>query len=176
MSQISDARNSFEATFASHQRQLYRYIAVLLPARDAADEVFQQTCYALLKSRDRFDSSCEFLPWARGVARNVVREYLRARRRLPFELSDELIEQLAATQTTLAPEIDRRLGALSLCLERLSREKRALVERCYSGAENIRTVAEMLKIQPLVLYKRLDRIRWTLLRCIERTVAGEERL
>jgi RNA polymerase sigma-70 factor (ECF subfamily) len=175
MSRILQMQERFDAEFVRHQRQLYRFVAVLLPDRDAADEAFQQTCLVLLKSRDKFDPSRDFLAWAYGVARNVVREHLRSNRRVPLALSDVLLNQLAETQEQLSHETDTRLTALSRCLERIGTNQRELLERCYSGRESIRVIAEGLKLQPSVLYKRLDRIRWLLLRCIERAVAAEER-
>lgn len=175
MSNMADSQDRFDAEFVRHQRQVYRFVAVLLPERDVAEEVFQQTCYVLLKSRDKFDPGRDFLAWAQGIARNIVKEYLRTRRKAPLELSDTLLDRLAEAQEQLGLALDARLAALGGCLQKLRPKERSLLERCYAGVENIRAIAAELKLAPAVLYKRLDRLRWSLMECVERAVAREDR-
>lgn len=167
--------DAFNALFARHQRQVYRFIAVLLPDRDAAEEAFQQTCYELLSSREKYDPERDFLAWAHGVARNVVRSQLRAKRKSPLALSDALLDQLADVQARVSQSADAQLSALSDCLKKLPAEQRRLLDVCYLKGESIRSIAHRRKVAPVVLYKRLDRIRWKLLACIERGTLPEDR-
>ena len=101
--------DQFETAFARHQRQLYRYIVVLAPSQDAAEEVFQQTCYILLTSRDRFDASRDFLSWAQGIARNVVREFLRQSTR-PAAVLRQLAEPACGNATACRSGLRRANG------------------------------------------------------------------
>lgn len=174
MSDSPKPADSFNALFTRHHRQVYRFVAVLLPDRDAAEEAFQQTCYVLLNSRDKYDPTRDFLAWAYGIARNVVRTQLRARRKAPLELSDGLLNRLAELQEQTSRESDDRLTALGGCLKKLPVHQRELLDTCYIGGEPIRAVAKRLHLEPSALYKRLDRIRWKLLACIERAVPREE--
>lgn len=174
MSETQPTPETFDALFVRHQRRIFRYVAVMLPAREAAEEAFQQTCYVLLRSRDKFDPQRDFISWAYGVARNVVREQLRASQRPPLPLSDELVSDLAATHDRLSDSLSSQLELLDRCLGRLNGTQRKLVERCYCGGEKIRDVAKDLKLEPTVLYKRLDRIRLQLLRCIQGGLSREE--
>jgi RNA polymerase sigma-70 factor (ECF subfamily) len=174
MSGLPESTNDFNSLFARHQRQVYRFVAVLLPDRDAAEDAFQQTCCVLLNSREKFDPQRDFLVWAYGIARNVVRSHLRAQRKAPLELSDDLLDRLADAQERYSPTAEARLSALGECLKKLQDDQRSLLERCYVGGEPIRAIAGKLKLAPTALYKRLDRLRWKLLACIERSLAPKE--
>jgi RNA polymerase sigma-70 factor (ECF subfamily) len=171
---IPENEHSFDALFVLHQRKLYRYIAVLLPKRQAAEEAFQQACYILIKSRDKYDPDRDFMSWARGIARNVVREIIRDDQRHPLPVTDALLDKLTEAEERLTPEINRRVAALENCLERLRKSERSLLDRLYSGGETVRAIADGLKLTPNILYKRITRIRWSLHQCIERTIAAED--
>lgn len=174
MTSIPGSQDAFDALVVRNHRKLFRYIAVLLPKRQAAEEAFQQTCSVLIESRERYDPTRDFMSWARGIARNVVREYLRRDRRYPLPATDMLLNALTEAEERLTPEIDRRVAALENCRERLDKNDRSLLDRFYSGGETVRAIAEQLKLRPNLLYKRLARIRWALLRCIEQTLAVED--
>ena len=55
----------------------------------------------------------------------------------------------------------------------LTPAQRELIEQCYLGAKPIKRIAAERSLEPSALYKRLDRIRWTLMDCIE-TPDGRE--
>ncbi len=175
MADSSKSIDAFNDRFTRHQRQVYRFVAVLLPDRDAAEEAFQQTCYVLLSTWKKYDPERDFLAWAHGVARNVVRAQLRSRRKAPLELSDTLLDQLADIQERTSKTADARLAALGGCLQKLPARQRRLLDTCYLGSESIRAIAGKLKLAPAVLYKRLDRIRWKLIACIEQATSPEDR-
>jgi RNA polymerase sigma-70 factor (ECF subfamily) len=58
------------------------------------------------------------------------------------------------------------------CLKRLPSQQRRLVERCYSGEETIKSVAENDGRSVHVVYKILRRMREILHDCVTRTVAA----
>jgi RNA polymerase sigma-70 factor (ECF subfamily) len=169
--------NSSQADFARHfvqgQDQVYGFIVVLLANRDAADEVFQQTCLILWEKWDQYDTTRPFLPWACGIARNVARNYVRKERRQAIALSEELIEKLAEDQLAASSQTERRLDALSGCLDQLDLEQRRLLEECYQSSTKIKDVAARLGQSTAAVYKRLDRLRAGLLKCIQQSLDPE---
>jgi RNA polymerase sigma-70 factor (ECF subfamily) len=158
--------DEFVERFVAVQSQVYRYIATLAPNRTDADELFQQTSLVLWRKREQFDRSGNFLHWACGVAYNEVRNHRRQHRLAKQYLSDTLVERLAELQHASAQRIDTQLQWLAGCLERLSAEQRSLLELCYLDDKPINAVAAENDVAPKVLYKRLDRLRWTLVDCI----------
>src|SRR5262249_39480637 len=80
-----DVANDIKAEFAEllrrHQSQLFAYIYSLVHNFDDADDLYQQTSVVLWDKFEQFDRSKRFVPWACGVARYEVLNYLRARSR-----------------------------------------------------------------------------------------------
>jgi DNA-directed RNA polymerase specialized sigma24 family protein len=112
------------------------------------------------------------VPWGCGIARNVVRNFYNRRRRGTF-LSEEAIAALSMTQHRLSAQIDRRLQELPDCLQKLTAEQRALLEKCYQQRGAIKAIAAGNQLDPNVLYKQLERIRRTLFECLEQAVPTE---
>jgi RNA polymerase sigma-70 factor, ECF subfamily len=168
-----DARRLFDEQLIRSQRHIFRYIAALLPDRDEAEEVFQNTCLKLLEKADDFRPEHPMLPWACGIAQNMVRKHFERNRRRGVQLSEVMIAAVSETQQRSSGEINRRLEQLPGCLQALSAEERALLEQCYSQHGAIRSVAEAKHISPDTVYKRLERIRRRLFECIEQALTKE---
>jgi RNA polymerase sigma-70 factor, ECF subfamily len=165
----------FVERFVRVQSQVYGYIVTLLPTRADADDIFQQTSLLLWQKRSQYDPSRDFLRWACGIAHNLVRNHLRRHRHEKVYLSDGLMEKLCEVRHAAAKRIETKLQRLTDCLDRLAPEQRELLELCYLGTEPIKTVANNRQVDPSVLYKRLDRIRWTLMDCMDESAGEEER-
>jgi RNA polymerase sigma-70 factor, ECF subfamily len=170
----SPSADQFVSRFLAVQAQIYGYIATLVPNRGDAEDLFQQTALVLWTKREQFDPSREILPWALGIAHNEVRRYLRRRGRSATQLSDALVERLAELHYASVGKEQGRVERLADCMAKLTEGQRALIEQCYLGAESIKQIAEKRHLDPTALYKRLDRIRWALLDCIEAAERREE--
>ena len=107
------------------------------------------------------------VPWACGIARNMVHKFLERHRNRGLILSDTLITAVSETQHRMAADADGRLEKLPDCLKKLTAEQRALLRRCYTQGDSIKDVAKSSHLDPNTLYKRLERIRRTLFECIE---------
>ncbi len=169
-----ESRRPFDEQFVRCQDRLYTYIASLVPNPQDCGELFQQTSLQLLQNWKKYDPQRPFMPWACAVALNEVRTFARRRRRQARFLNDALLAAVSEMQFKEADLIDARLDALSECMEKLPRAKRALVEECYSGESSIKDVASSMSLQPQAVYKRLERVRRALYRCIERRQSGEQ--
>ena len=169
-----ESRRLFDEQFVRCQDRLYTYIASLVPDPQDASELFQQTSLQLLQSWKKYDPQRPFLPWACAVALNEVRTFAHRQRRRARLLSDALLAAVSETQFKAAAMIDARLDALSGCVEKLPGAKRALGEKCYSGESSIKDVAADMSLRPQTVYKRLERIRQELYRCMELQQLGEQ--
>ena len=169
-----ESRRLFDEQFVRCQDRLYTYIASLVPNPQDVGELFQQTSLQLLQNWKKYDPQRPFMPWACAVALNEVRTFARRQRRRARLLSDALLAAVSEAQFKAAELIDARLDALSGCVGKLPRAKRALIEKCYSGECSIKDVAASMSLQPQTLYKRLQRVRRELYRCIELRQLGEQ--
>ena len=75
--------------------------------------------------------------------------------------------RVAETRLKADKFLEMRGQFLSHCLEKLADGQRLLVEQCYLGDKQIKTLAEEMGISPAALTMRLQRIRKTLFECID---------
>lgn len=155
-----------------YQEDVYGYILSLLPHRADAEEVTQQTALVLWRCRGQFDCRRDFLPWAFGIARNEVRRRLREPGGAKLvSFSPEMIDELAASPDHLVSGISEQRVAMETCLGKLEPTQRQLIERCYQGKENIKSIANEMAVTPTALYLRLHRLRKALVDCVGRQLA-----
>jgi RNA polymerase sigma-70 factor (ECF subfamily) len=169
----SSQQDRFVEQFVRSQDRIYAYVVTLLPNRDDAEEVFQQTSLALWKKWQQFDPSRDFVRWACGMAHFEVCNFLRKHAgRAPIGLSEDVLLEVAQVRLEMNDILEARRQALAHCLDRLKRESRELLDRCYAGKDSIRQIAEELGLQPNALYMTLKRLRRTLFDCINLNVAA----
>ena len=172
----AEQRDAFARLFAQHDRWLFGYLVSLLGSRADAEEVFQEVCVVLWRECDTFQLGTNFVKWASVIAHNQVRKFRRLQRRYGPQLSEELIDVLAAEAVEQVDRLESRRAALGGCLQKLGEPDRRLVRDCYSDAgRSIKNSAETLGRPANTVYKALNRIRKTLYDCIERTLAAENR-
>ena len=93
---MASSSNQIHELFLRHQKDVFAYILTLVPNRNDAEDVYQQTCLALLEKQAEYDLGREFFPWACGFALNEVRRFRRAHYRERTQLDDAVIESLAS--------------------------------------------------------------------------------
>lgn len=161
-----ERQEAFARAYIDYQGRLYGYITTLLPNRDDAEDVLQRTSLILWQKWDQYDELRGFLPWARGVALNEVRNFLRRHERRNVHLSEPVVEMLAAELED--DRTEERWAALSKCLEKLQQKQRELVEQCYLGSDGAGAVAASLQTTRAAVYMRLHRVRKILVECVNR--------
>jgi RNA polymerase sigma-70 factor (ECF subfamily) len=166
-------RDAFAELIVRNERRVFAYIVTLLTDRDEAEDVFQETCLTLWRKWEEFDPDRDFFSWACGVAHNKVRNVLRRRRPGRLQLSDDVLGQISDTRLKADKLLELRGQFLGLCLEKLADEQRRLLELCYLGDRPIKAIAEEMGISPAALTMRLQRIRKTVLECMEQAAKDE---
>ena len=142
---------------------------------DESEDLLQKTGLVLWRKFGQFEPGTDFLAWARQIAKYEVQDYLKGKRRSKVCFSSDTVEMLAEETDRDALSADLRHDALTKCLAELRAADRDLVARCYAKEASIRSVAENLGRSIDGAYQSLRRIRNTLLQCIERRLAAEER-
>jgi RNA polymerase sigma-70 factor, ECF subfamily len=164
---------SFAGHYSAAHLALLRYVLALLPDRQLAEDVVQETARILWRKFDQYDAARPFLPWARQIAHFEV---LKARRRLAVvdrHFSDELVEKLAAEQPLEEPALERRRDALAGCLEKLDPGTRSLLASRYQRERTLREFAVEQGRSANALYLTLRRARQALLECVNRALRLE---
>lgn len=167
------AQQRFLSLFLRSEREIFRYVAALVPNVTDAEDIVQQTALALWEKFDAYDPAQPFTPWACRFALNKARQWAERHQRWKAFLDGELAEELARRREALGPEIDARLRRLEGCLGKLPAEQRSMVEGYYYRREDIETLSANSGRTVTATYKALQRIRQSLQDCIERLPDGE---
>ncbi len=160
-------RSDFLARFLEIETSLYRYVCAVAPVPQDARDIVQETALALWEHDDRYDPSRPFLPWALRVARNKARQHAEKAGRFPRLLEDEALLDLIVSEGEgfARGAVDRR-AHLQRCLEKLRPEHFQLIRGYYWQREKVEPLAEEMKTTVEGIYKRLQRIRGQLEKCI----------
>ena len=167
------AQQEFLRVFLANEREIFRYVAVLVPPTADAQEIVQQTAVVLWEKFDQYDASRPFAPWACRFALNIARQWMARRQRWKALLDRGLAEELALRREQLRPEFHARLEHLDHCLQKLSEKQRILIDGYYFEQSGVETLARQAQQTVGAVYKALQRIRRQLRECIERSLQGE---
>jgi RNA polymerase sigma-70 factor (ECF subfamily) len=176
-SQRSESKNAgqeqFLSLFLRSEREIFRYVSVLVPNVSDAEDIVQQTAIALWEKFDSYDPTMPFTPWACRFALNKARQWIERRQRWQALLQGGLAEELAHRREELRPEFECRLNNLERCLAKLPEEQRSLVEAYYHRRTNIEELAAKRGRTVAATYKSLQRIRQALQECVTRAAEPE---
>ena len=157
----------FLSLFLKSEREIFRYVAALVPNVSDADDIVQQTAITLWEKFDSYDPDRPFTPWACRFALNKARQWIERRRRWQVLLDNGLAEELAQRREEMRPELEVRLNRLEGCLGALPADQRALIEGYYFNRNGIEQLASLSGRTVAATYKMLQRIRHSLQICIE---------
>lgn len=167
------SQQRFLSLFLRSEREVFRYVAALVPNVADAEDIVQQTAVALWEKFDAYDPSKQFTPWACRFALNKARQWIERRQKWQALLANGLAEELALRREALRPELEARLSHLEGCLNRLPEEHRALVEGYYYRRDGVENLAEISGRTVAATYKMLQRIRKALQTCINDAASPE---
>ena len=146
------------------------FLRAILPSRNDADEAFQLTMITLWEKFEEYDSSRDFKPWAFGIAKYKALGLLRDRQRERLVFGDVLADRLAEDAIAAEDRYLTQQEALDGCLRKLSAPLRETVLQAYTKGTRIDELAKSLGQTPMALYKKLQRIRRTLLDCVRQAL------
>jgi RNA polymerase sigma-70 factor (ECF subfamily) len=163
----------FMRLFLEAERELLRYVMVLVPNVSDARDVVQETAVALWQAMEKYDRTKPFVPWACRFALNEARMHLRTESRRRRLIDEDVAALLDERRLEMASSLDMRREHLRDCLSRLPDEQRQLVRGYYFDEESIDALAGHLGRGAESIYKSLQRIRQALHQCIERKLQQE---
>lgn len=167
----------FISLFAKNQYAVHAYIRALVPNRVDAEDVMQDVSLTLWNKWGTFDSDTDpdtdFVRWACAVSFIEVLRYRRKSAKDKLWFNESLMELLAEDFRRNADTYSARLDALSTCLEKLGSEDRRLIEYRYRQGGSVRCLADSWGRPLSTIYKSLLRIRESLRRCIDHTIAAQ---
>src|SRR6186713_3143202 len=102
----SAAQQQFLSLFLRSEREIFRYVAALVPNVTDAEDIVQQTAIALWEKFEAYDPAQPFTPWACRFALNKARQWIERRQRWQTLLAGGLADELAQRREELRPELE----------------------------------------------------------------------
>ena len=162
-----DQTAEYVRLWTQYHRDVERYVFSMLPRPADASEVVQEVSVRLWEKWDSYDQDRPFLPWAMRFAYLQVLKWRQGKAREKLIFSDDLLSQINATNDYEEPLMEARRKTLSLCLDKLNKDDRRIVELRYRRHGAIKEEAKKTGVKMHKLYYALERIRIQLLNCIE---------
>ena len=146
----------------------------MLFSAEEVDEAMQRTSTVAWQTYASSVPIESFATWLCVIARYEALRMTREAARNPRRLGDAVLQLLADEGLGDVEDRQRELNALEKCLQKLPPDTRQAVMAAHRAGQSIKSVAESLGRSSESVYKRVQRARVNLLRCIEATLAGGE--
>ena len=170
------SHQQFIRLFLSAERDLMRCVMSIIPDVHDARDVVQEAAVSLWENVEKYDSAKPFTPWACGFATNAALHFLRRQRSRRKLLDGYTAELLATRRAEIAADLDTRRDRLQDCLGKLPGDQLALLRGYYFDEEPVDALATRHNRSVDAVYKALQRIRHSLMTCIDRRPTDTLRL
>jgi RNA polymerase sigma-70 factor (ECF subfamily) len=166
--ELREAEDAFERAYASELPRVYGYVRYRVGDRDTADDLTSQTFLRALDRLSTFDPGrAPLSAWILGIARNVVRDHLRARRRwgwLPLEWLGDSRERASSEPTPEQGAIRSEQGRQLLrALAGLSERQRDVLGLKFAGGLTNRAIARLTGLGEshvaVIVYRAVGKLR-----------------
>ncbi len=132
-----------------------------------AEDLVAEVAELIVMKFDEYDPSRPFLPWALGIARNLVlRYYERRAGERCYRFDERTLDLLAHAHMETADEIPARLAALRACVQSIRGKSRQVLDMRYVHGLKPHAIAEALGMTRNAVWVMLHRVRIALADCI----------
>jgi RNA polymerase sigma-70 factor (ECF subfamily) len=171
----TDRLNLFAKLMVEHHSRLYRYVRMIVPDQDNAEDVLQETLMVLWQKFDETYSERSFYAWASRTAHFIALRERRSAKRQAHVLDPEILDQLAAEELGDTESLAQLKTLLEACMAQLPASDRELIRARYQPGVAVGAIAERLKRPLASVSKSLGRIRRALLKCLRQRAALQVR-
>lgn len=169
----SSRHEEFVTLYVRHEAAVFSFVLTLVSQTADAEDIVQRASVTMWRCFDKFETGTNFRAWAFQIAKNESLNHMAKMKRDRHVFSEKLVAMLADQVEERADDLDARRRALDFCVEKLTKDDRKMVEGCYAEGSTIRSFADQAGDSANKVYKRLNRVRGGLLKCIERQLGLE---
>lgn len=163
------------ATFVRrHERMVWGYLRARLPNAADAEDLCQEVFLRLYsgKAVPREAGRADLRAWLLGIARNVLREYVRKTRRRREIAWTELCLELETDGDGDVHTYEETLAHLPGCLQSLGPSARQAIDLYYHDDLSMRDIAERFKRSEGAVKLLVFRARQAVKRCLDNRLVG----
>lgn len=165
----------FVALYVRHESAIFSFVLSMVQNTADAEDVVQRASMTMWRCFGQFEPGTNFRAWAFQIAKNAALNHLTKVKRDRHVFGEHLLDLLAEQVEERAENLDARRRALDFCVEKLPGADLEMVKGCYAEGATIRSFAERAGEAANKIYKRLNRVRRQLQKCIDRQLGfGEE--
>jgi RNA polymerase sigma-70 factor (ECF subfamily) len=164
MSEPANHTLRVQQLFVRHQSALKAFVLALCPDFAEADDIMQDVFLVITQKANQLDHESHFLTWARTVARFEV---LTSRKKMKHTgISDDAMSALQASCPETFAE-DRKLEALTRCLEKVAPKARELLTLRYLQGQSPEQISKLLSRTANSVNVALAKTRAALRECLD---------
>jgi RNA polymerase sigma-70 factor, ECF subfamily len=164
--------------FVANQRRIHAFIRTLVPHQADSEEVLQETS---LTGWGKFPevavglagSPEAFVSWICTIARFESLKHYRKQKAYRIPFTEALLDDLAERQQRQTEYLEMRYRSLAVCMQKLSTRDRELLQHRYGLNAKPKQIADSTGRPLNTVYKGLQRIRASLLECVDRVLRAE---
>ncbi len=166
----------FLELFIANQSRIYAYILSKVHNHNDADDLLQETVKTLWTKFDQFELGTDFSAWAVKTAQLNTLKFLRKNRRNRIQFVDSVEAMVDKSLASKMTTLDERADALKHCIQKLSAKDRMLLYMRFEKTQNVKEIANVMKITFQSVYRGLSRIYISLENCIQTQFKNETRI
>jgi RNA polymerase sigma-70 factor (ECF subfamily) len=159
-------QSAMRILYGRHNVRVFRFIARLVTDTARAEDLVSEVFIDVWSQADRFEGRSQVSTWILSIARFKALSSLRRRREATLdETAMEMIEDGADTpeQTVLNQD---RSAQLRICLAKMSREHREVIDLVYYHEKSVEEVAEITQLPKNTVKTRMFYARKQLARLL----------
>lgn len=167
--------DAFIKEFMQHRSRVMGYILAVTGDYHLAEDVFQEVSVVAFRKQADFKPGTNFGAWVREIARRKLIEERRRMRRSELPLDDaglRNLEQVHQVGVDTDDNWEAEKDALRLCLSKLSRAGRTLIDQRYQAGWSLEQIAHRTRATAGAVQVTLSRMRKALKDCIARRLAN----
>jgi len=162
----SDRQEQLVQLLTANQTRLYGFILTLLPNREQARDVLQETNLVIWRKASEFEPGTNFWAWACKIARFRVLAYYRDSDRDMHVFDESVLNRVATAAEDYSADDDRRAALLG-CLKKLTPPQLTLIQQRYGQETPLQAIAAEQRSTVGAIKMALLRVRRALLECVE---------
>lgn len=167
----NDNYEHFVELFTKNEQSLRTFVRSLVPSWHDTDEIVQEVALVAWQKFDQFERGTSFIKWACVIGRFKALAHRRKFARGQIAFKQALIEVMADEAERETDQRQREYEALENCLSKLPEKQRRWVTLAHTPGISSNELAEEIGVKPGTFYMRLNRIRKTLLTCINKNLS-----
>ena len=168
------ATREFMNLLVPNQRRILAYIISMIPRKNDAEDVLQETLTEMWNKFDQFDIGTDFVAWGVTIAKYKVLEFRKRNKDSKLQFSDKLTKILEEESDQKIKNISGHIDALKKCTKKLALKEINFLKLRYEHDLTLKKIAERTGMSLQGVHRSISIIHTRLVRCIRLTMRQEE--